>query len=182
MSPANFGQSFELMRACVLLTSLLAVTLLARALKLWDSQTVKDMLSDLQARQSNIHLRAHSLPSIADAIHKNTAYSPSIEPLCIHRPSPIARPPIARCPPPIARVYGVHLPTPSATCLIWCSLLFPLPLASIHCLSSLLPKDARALKLAVYLMLGVQVFLYLVVALAEVRSTQHPSVRALHAA
>jgi len=77
VSPANFGQSFELMRACVLLTSLLAVTLLARALKLWDSQTVKDMLSDLQ--------------------------------------------------------------------------------------------DARALKLAVYLMLGVQVFLYLVVALAEVQ-------------
>jgi len=44
---AQFGQSFELIRCCVLLSTLLAVALLARALKLWSSETVKDMVAEV---------------------------------------------------------------------------------------------------------------------------------------
>jgi len=52
VGPGNFGHSFEMMRACVFLSSVLAVTLLARALKLWDSGTVTSMIDDVRDARS----------------------------------------------------------------------------------------------------------------------------------
>jgi len=48
IGPSQFGQSFELIRCCVLMSSLLAVALLARAFKLWGTHTVQALLAEVR--------------------------------------------------------------------------------------------------------------------------------------